>query len=860
MTLTDRIRRGGKAVLGAFAGLSLLAILFLSFEIVDELRFLSSANSDNVHWTLSQAEVEFLEFQNAVDRARMADDPAPNLDEVIIEFDVFYSRLATLGTGLLYSPLREWSQFRTPLLDARERLENMIPLIDGPRNELAAALPDIAAELTQIRPLIRKMATTGLEFFAFESDASRTSVAVTLSRVALLTVGLLMALAALLYHARRVTRKSQDRERALAASNARLHTILGTSLDGIIVTDLHGKVIDFSPSAEKIFQRSAEDVKGKRLSDIIVPEYRRAEHEENLRSLRETGTHELLRRGRIKLDSVRADGEIFPTEHSIAKASAGDEDLLVVFLRDISHRVAAENELVQARDRALAGEKAKAEFLAMMTHEIRTPLNGVLGNLSLLEDTKLSLPQSRYVRNMKISGELLMRHVNDVLDIARFESGADTAQEQAVHIGHMIQDIVDSQVSNAQSRGNVLQWGWTGEPAGWLRLDASRLQQVLLNLLGNAIKFTRDGRVTIEAELQREGGGLVLELRVIDTGAGIPEADQKRIFEDFQTVERAVGESIGGTGLGLGIVRRFVRAMKGEIGVESDPGEGSVFWLRLPVTAADDMRPALASEIEPEAAADCELDILLAEDNDINLELAREVLERMGHCVTTARNGQQAVDAAAKRHFDLILMDIRMPMLDGLAATREIRTGDGPCRETPIVAFSANVLPEARDRFAAAGMSDFLGKPLQTSELRQVIARLSNKHRAMAPAAEPVAAPAPAPEPVAVQATPAPAPTPAPQAAPEHDRDSVIARLGRRHLEETEELFDWLAASPEDLGAVADRAHKIAGSAAAFGQQRLRDALVALEKAAETGDPDAVAPAISRARAEWETAPAPCVG
>ncbi len=828
MTLATGFRRTGRAVLTVLALLCLLAIAVLVREVVKELKFLSSASSDNVHWTLSQAEVEFLEFRNAVNWARTA--PETPLSSVIVEFDVFYSRTSTLANGSLYSSLREDPAFDAPLTEVRDRLNAMIPLIDGPRDELRANLDDLAAQADEMRVLVRKIATTGLQHFALESDELRTSVAVTLLRLAVLTGLLLLALAALLMHARRTAQQTEKRGKELAIAYARLNTILNTSLDAVVVTDTTGRIQNFNPAAERIFDCRLKDVRGKRVGDIIVPEHLRDAHEAGMARFAADGEHRVIGQGRVKLEAMRSNGETFPVEVAIETAHAGDEQLMVAFLRDISHRLAAENELVQARDKALAGEQAKAEFLAMMTHEIRTPLNGILGNLSLMEDTKLSSDQSRYMRNMKISGELLMRHVDAVLDVARFESGADKAQEDVTHLGHLFQDIVDSQTSAAHAHGNALQWGWVGTPEEWVEVDSSRLQQILLNLVGNAIKFTREGRISIEAEVIEQGEPAKIEIRVSDTGSGIAEGDLARIFEDFQTVSHQVSDSVGGTGLGLGIVRRFVQAMDGVIGVESTLGEGSTFWLRIPVLPVE--RPVEDSGAGPESEAPSDLEILLVEDNDINMQLAYEVLVGMGHHVTEARNGQEAVDITAKRPFDLILMDIRMPVMDGLTATKMIREGDGPNWNAPIVAFSANVLPEAKDRFAAAGMSDFLGKPLQRTELAQIIVRFcaGRDRRVKLDGATPLLV---------------------------EQKESPMEKLRNRYMSETSSLFEWLAGLPEDTHAIADRAHQIAGSAAAFGQPGVREALLLVEQAAEAGDREDLVVAISEAQAAWKAAPEP---
>jgi len=344
---------------------------------------------------------------------------------------------------------------------------------------------------------LRGATTTGLQYFVERSDLSRENFAATLLRLALIASSLVFALIALLAYTRRVGKQTETRGHELADAYARLNTILETSLDAVVVSDLEGRIVNFSPAAERIFHYSRDEALGQNIADILVPDHFRAAHDAGMERMKTTGEQKVVGHGRVRLEAKRRDGEIFPVELALERVSAGEDEMVVAFLRDISHRVAAETELVDARDKALAGEKAKAEFLAMMTHEIRTPLNGLLGNLALLEKTPLSPTQDRYVRNMDISGDLLMHHVDAVLDVARFESGVTTSASEVVHLGQLIQNIVDSQASAAEAHGNYIQWGRVEKAAKWVRLEAPRLQQILMNLVGTALKFPRNGLILI---------------------------------------------------------------------------------------------------------------------------------------------------------------------------------------------------------------------------------------------------------------------------------------------------------------------------------------------------------------------------
>ncbi|PYG31905.1 PAS domain-containing hybrid sensor histidine kinase/response regulator [Pelagimonas varians] len=807
----------------ALAGIMcVLGIAFLVTEFMRELKFFGSAQSDNVAWVLSQAEVEVLELQIAMQTAQSSD--TQDLDQVTEEFDVFYSRIALLSKAELYASLRENPSFAEPLVEIQSMLDEMVPLIDGPPQDLRANLAPLLTQITKARSSLRDVAVDGLQTVVQKTDQSRRSVSKTLIRLAFAISALVLALIILLRNTNRANMQVRRRRSELANAYARQNTILETSLDAVIVTNVDGVVLNFNAAAERIFQYTVSDIIGNNIVDFIIPDHLREAHSIGMKRMRANGEQRVVGHGRVKLEGKRKDGQVFPVEMALEKAIAGDEVIIISFLRDISHRVEAEKQLVDARDKALAGEKAKSEFLAMMTHEIRTPLNGILGNLLLLERTKLSQAQDRYVRNMDISGAVLMRHVDAVLDVARFESGTDNSQQDVIHLGRFVQDIIDGQASAAEAHGNHIQWGWVGEPVEWLLIDSGRLQQILLNLVSNAIKFTRNGRILIEVEQTPDDPDHGLEFRIIDTGIGISEENQPKVFDDFQTM----GQELGGTGLGLGIARRFVDAMGGEISVESTLEEGSVFCVKLPLERAQGPELETLPEEQTQNVNNCS--ILLVEDNEINLQLAYELLIGMGHKVQAVRNGQEAVDLAEIQVFDLILMDIRMPVLNGLEATQQIRSGSGACATVPIVALSANVLPEARERFVQSGMSGFLPKPLDPTDLQHAINKFCS-----------------------------------PTSQAEHSKKaepemSALEKLCLRYIQEIKEFFECADQNVTEFEQISEVSHKLAGSAAAFGQPAFRDALIAVEMAADTEDTEALRDTLAAARDEWKSAPAPSLG
>jgi len=826
-------------------GMSAIFILTLSLssEVISDLERQRSASSDNVQWTLTQVEVEHLSLLNALEHHMHAPEgPLPiaaDLDEVRRQFDIFYSRVDTLRSSRLFDDLRQDPEFAEPLEAVTGFLERTVPRIDGPDAELEDGIVSIWEDARTIRGDVRDLAVGGLSHFARTADARRDDTARTLAHLAALSAGLLLALALVslyLLYVNNVTRRRGD---ALGRANHRMNTILSTSLDGVIVTDAEGRVLEFNPAAETIFKYSLEEARGRTIGKLIVPPDMRDADGVDMRRMRWGGEQPIVGRGRIQLEAMRATGELFPAELALQSAHDGDEEIVIGFVRDISKRKANEAELISARDRALAGEKAKADFLAVMSHEIRTPLNGLLGNLSLLKNARPTQEQTRFIHNMEVSGQVLLNHVDTVLDISRFEAGKLSVKRETADLGALMQEIVDGQSGNAASRGNVIEWQWVGPARPWVTTDTQRLRQILLNLVGNAIKFTENGRVSLEVEVAEpgdDGETPVYEFRVIDTGIGIAEEHLERVFEDFHTRDASLGRSAGGTGLGLGIARRFAKAMGGDIGVESTPGEGSVFWVRLPLKEGTATARTRRDTRTPGPVEGLEL--LVVEDNPINLEVIRNMLKIDGHRVTEARDGKSGVEAAMARRFDAILMDISMPVMDGPTATRHIREGGGPSSDVPILAVSANVLPDAVEGFREAGMNAFLGKPINLSALRQALAAVTGAEGGAAAETE---------------------------EAGETQLASIRANLGEaafaglaaQLVEEGDALIPRLARpgrTEAALNELAAECHKFAGSAAMFGALEMRDVLVEFETAAKAGEVDALATLAHRAKGVWSRA------
>ena len=798
--------------------LCFLTIVLLAMNVWRELAALERLSADNTQWALMQTEVETLRFQLAVDKA-IAEGESAKFADVRRWFDVVYSRVGMLPASRNNVNELDLPEFTANITRIQAFLDRTVPLIDGPDAELRAGLSVLAEALPEVRQAARKMTLQARTRAAVSSDSRRAEVVTTLLALAGLTIFLLVALSALSLFLLRLMRRSRAQMRQNLITSARLQTIFSTSADAIIVTNRGGWIVDINPAAEAMFGHPREDALGIHALALLLPPELAEVQSKEITTVLEAAAARTKGKDdgplRIELLGLRADGGRIPVEMSLGAMQIATGGVIVALVRDISDRRRAQSALTGALEQAQAGERTKADFIAVMSHEMRTPLNGLLGSLELLGATDLLGGQKDLVSVMASSGQILLHHVNSVLDISKAE--ADRAPDASIDfdLDRLIDDCVANQAGLAATKGLTIEVERMFARLGWVHGDPARLRQILLNLIGNAVKFTHHGRITIEAE--RAGYGQPIEIRVIDTGMGIPDADLDRVFNDFVTLNARYDRQAEGTGLGLGIARRVARAMGGEIGVESVLDDGSLFWLRLPLPEVD-AAPAPTKSL-PAAGQKPALRVLVIEDNPVNRFVLRRLLEENGHIVDEAENGADGVVASTRQAFDLIMTDISMPGLDGVEVTRQIRQQPGLSQHARVVAVTAHALPSDLTRFREAGIDDCITKPITRVTLAAALA-------------EPAKWALPVFDDVIL----------------DHAQISDLqARLGG-HV--TAALIERVIAEGDSVQADhlwsagldgAQRLHALAGTAGTFGARRLQSGLALLQAARVSGDDAGIA-------------------
>jgi PAS domain S-box-containing protein len=620
----------------------------------------------------------------------------------------------------------------------------------------------------------------------------------------------------------------------LLDSERRFHRMVeGVQDYAIFMLDTDGRVVSWNLGAERIYGYAAEEILGKHFS-IFCPEedIRRGDPRGDLRGDLEEELRQAAREGRVEKEGwrVRRDGSRF-WANVVMTAVHDDTDDLCGFskvTRDSTERKLAQQQLEEQRTRAERANRAKSGFLAAMSHEIRTPMNAILGMSELLWDTELNEDQGHYVGIFRSAGSNLLDLINNILDLSKIESGPLELEKAEFNLESVVTGVVQLLGPKAHDKGIVLRFNLAPGVTRRLIGDAARLRQILVNLVGNAIKFTDSGEVAISAGNHEGGPAGELNFTVSDTGMGIPPEKLNTIFDAFAQVDSSISRKYGGTGLGLAICRRLVESMHGAIGVESEPGRGSAFHFTArfdeagvdvagldtgKLDAVAGSQPAAHGEngTAPVPAAR----ILVADDSLDNQFVIQAYLKHRPYALVFVADGKAALKQCSEKEFDAVLMDVRMPVMDGLAATRAIREMEREQgrRPVPILALTANAGHEDVEASRLAGCTAHLSKPVLKAAFVVAV------------------------EDLLAVSEPTQSKEELPIAVPE-GLESLSPRYLSARRKELQEMVAFLAAS--DFEQISSRGHNMKGTGRSYGFPDITDIGAALERSASHEDKEGI--------------------
>ncbi|MCF2904666.1 ATP-binding protein [Octadecabacter sp. CECT 8868] len=813
----------GKYRLSILAGLGLLVLLLglMVTNLLSQLRDLSTAQGDSTQWSISQLDTEFANLNadllDQLATGRFSDE------DLKLRVDITLSRLDIVNSGRAARIIGENDELTSLIRDLGQFEELAISVSDSSNPLTDDQIADLLTIVTELRPNVRRIALLGLSLSAEQSQQRRAQFAGQLRRTGGIAIVLLVLMGALLMLLDRMFRQAAKNDAALQSSAKLLSSTVSASLDAIVTANGAGEIIDFNASAENVFGWSRSEIIGKSMEETFIPHHMRDAHHNGMRRYIKTGQPRVVDAGRVELSALRKSGEEFPVELNITSTEDEDGVKFIAYIRDISERKIAEQELVDARDRAERTDKAKSQFLTLISHEMRTPLNGIMGVLDLLKTTKLSSVQERYADIALASSEILLEHTNEALDVTRIETGDLKLTLQQFSLPELVNGLAD--VLEPLAREKELRLiVELGDPVCMdFYGDKNRIRQILTNLIGNAIKFSDSGQITVKVDGIHGPEHSSVKFKVSDTGSGIEPEHQEQVFDAFVALAPSEGRQSRGDGLGLSISQKIARRMDGDISLKSEVGVGSTFTLTVPLQRREEVPNSDATDEDPVAPSMKPCKVLVVEDNSINRKVLSDMLEGMGHHVTQAVNGADCIEKSAQLEFDVIFMDISMPVMNGIEAARRLRHDNGPNAETRIIGLTAHGREEYREAAEQAGMNTFHTKPIRLDALRSIIAELS--------VADPV-----------------------PMVSAKHPdalgemRDALGAEQASAVGEQFfNELGEFASQAREGLFegeplALAEAAHKMKGAASLFGFEELEPLLEKVEKDARQGAvPDLIA-------------------
>ena len=513
-------------------------------------------------------------------------------------------------------------------------------------------------------------------------------------------------------------------------SEVMLRKIIDASLDAIINIDAAGNVIAWSDQATRIFGYTHEETMGKNMGDFIVPPQHRAAHARGMKHFLRTGEGPVLNK-RIEITGFDKGGREFPIELSISPIKMDGKYFFSGFIRDITDRKKAEQELISAKQEAEQAQLAEQQFLANMSHEIRTPMNAVIGMTHLLYETNPTEAQKEYLDSLRFSADSLMGIISNILDLSKIEANEIEFEQRTFNLLELLKSLQQTFQFKVREKPISVVLDLDSKIKNHLIGDSVRLNQILTNLLGNASKFTNKGTIGVKAKLvAATGGQYIIQFQVHDTGIGIDKNSIDKIFENFKQADVKITRKFGGTGLGLTIVKNLVELQGGSIEVESIEGEGSVFNIVLPFKDSGVLQTEVSIKEDSENQISeiiKDTSILVVEDNLMNQKLIKKILELWNCDFEIASNGFIALEKTSQKKFDIILMDIHMPEMDGCETTRKIReNSENKNQDAVIIALTAAALLDEKNRALESGMNDFLTKPFSPKQLKVQLGKWLN--------------------------------------------------------------------------------------------------------------------------------------
>ena len=821
----------------------LVTVLAGSF-IVQSIVQTGRESLDNRTWVFAQLEVDYLRFETRLHRAINADRLTPDImDRVMTSFDIYYSRVETVDAGKRF--FNEDTPGTAKIHDSisrvvqhRDALATMLDQLGTPRRD---DLEDILDHSEEVIPTLRDVTTNALKQLTSQYSAMRQSEESAIKRFMALSTIEALVLLAITMLAIRLAMRLRMRAKAMKRLRDSFRGIVEASLDGVVLLSVEGRILGYNTAAAKIFDCQDQDVVGQTLQDVALPRLRQTAFKSDPTAFMNEAFDILAIRRRLRTQLKTCRGQMFRAEVALARhEDAIGRSIIIAFVRDLEDTIAQENKLKQARDKALQAMSAQERFLNLMSHEMKTPLHGVIASLDLLQDYDWTSDDLENLQIARDSAAAALAQVEDVLAISSNDAGTrDTTPFEPFDPMEIVKLIVGQARLKARNKDVTVAYRITGDDGdSGISGRKEAFRRAVANLVDNAVKFTEHGSINIHLVYWQDAASdRRLTVKVSDTGPGIAPAVQEIAFADFQTISKGAALKHVGSGLGLGIAKRAVDRMGGILHLDSCENEGSHF--SFDIAAPFVSKPKLASVERPatkQLASPDDIQVfpraLVVDDNAANRILMQKMLERLGYTVQCAENGEQAVEIADMWRFTLILMDIRMPGMDGFEATMAIRSGSSS-QDALILGVTANLASQDAECFTASGMQEMLAKPLTIGQLKEKISHHVNGPKQDASARPPVVEAVDVEEEFVISAT--------------SGNLSYISETM-----ELDELEAWLQACLDEIRQALDAAardrpgsiqavHKAAGTAAVIGLPRLQSALNQMEAAQADADPFASA-------------------